>query len=82
MKVIRSSPGSGLRFCHPQLPAICDWAWFTVAPIKYFVNWKIPYINRARIMMVTMAIVSFRCALMLRFVNDNDTEFAIPRCTK
>ena len=26
VKVIRSSPGSGLRFCHPQLPAICDWA--------------------------------------------------------
>ena len=72
----------GIEVLPPQLPAICDWAWFTVAPIKYFVNWKMPYINRARIMMVTMAIVSFRCALMLRFVNDNDTEFTIPRCTK
>lgn len=33
-------------------------------------------------MMVTMAIVSFRCAFMLRFINDNDTESAFFRCTK
>ena len=33
-------------------------------------------------MTVTMAIVSFRCAFMLRFINANDTESAISRCTE